>query len=134
MEICYDGALVMPRNYSLVSEKEMTYVEGGGALQKAAYYGVEFAVNCAVMAFLGGGAISCVRQVISSIGTGGIKKAISSALVKWVARRTANLIAGSIAGAICGFLSFSVGGAAAEWLDRHDGCNDKQIYFSKVRF
>ena len=29
MEICYDGALVMPKNYAVVDEEEMTYVEGG---------------------------------------------------------------------------------------------------------
>ncbi|MDO5150535.1 MAG: hypothetical protein Q4D76_14285 [Oscillospiraceae bacterium] len=29
MEICYDGALVMPKNYAVVNEEEMTYVEGG---------------------------------------------------------------------------------------------------------
>lgn len=30
MEMCYDGALVMPSSYALMSEDEMTYVEGGG--------------------------------------------------------------------------------------------------------
>lgn len=30
MEMCYDGALVMPNNYAVVDEEEMTYVEGGG--------------------------------------------------------------------------------------------------------
>ncbi len=29
MEICYDGALVMPKNYAVVDEEEMTYVDGG---------------------------------------------------------------------------------------------------------
>ncbi len=29
MEMCYDGALVMPSNYAVMSEDEMTYVEGG---------------------------------------------------------------------------------------------------------
>ena len=29
MEMCYDGALVMPSNYVVMSEDEMTYVEGG---------------------------------------------------------------------------------------------------------
>ena len=29
MEICYDGALVMPKNYAVVNEEEMTYIEGG---------------------------------------------------------------------------------------------------------
>lgn len=29
MEMCYDGALVMPKNYALMNEDEMTYTEGG---------------------------------------------------------------------------------------------------------
>ena len=30
MEMTYDGALVMPKNFAAVAEDEMTYVEGGG--------------------------------------------------------------------------------------------------------
>ena len=29
MEMCYDGALVMPSSYAVMDEEEMTYVEGG---------------------------------------------------------------------------------------------------------
>ena len=29
MEMCYDGALVMPNNFTVVSEEEMTYIDGG---------------------------------------------------------------------------------------------------------
>ena len=29
MEMCYDGALVMPSNFVAVSEEEMTYIDGG---------------------------------------------------------------------------------------------------------
>ncbi len=29
MDMCYDGALVMPSNYAVMDEEEMTYVEGG---------------------------------------------------------------------------------------------------------
>lgn len=29
MEMCYDGALVMPNSYAVMDEEEMTYVEGG---------------------------------------------------------------------------------------------------------
>ncbi|MDD6069930.1 MAG: hypothetical protein PUC12_03845 [Clostridiales bacterium] len=29
MEMCYDGALIMPSSYAVMSEEEMTYVEGG---------------------------------------------------------------------------------------------------------
>lgn len=32
MELCYDGALIMPDNYAVMSEEEMTYVEGGRRL------------------------------------------------------------------------------------------------------
>lgn len=33
MEMCYDGGLVMPSNYAVMSEDEMMYTEGG-ALSK----------------------------------------------------------------------------------------------------
>ena len=29
MEMCYEGALVMPSSYAVMKEEEMTYVEGG---------------------------------------------------------------------------------------------------------
>lgn len=32
MEMCYDGALVMPSSYAVMDEEEMTYVEGGAEL------------------------------------------------------------------------------------------------------
>lgn len=34
MEMCYDGALVMPSNYAVMNEEEMTYVEGGWSGQQ----------------------------------------------------------------------------------------------------
>ena len=30
MELCYDGALVLPSSYAVMDEEEMTYTEGGG--------------------------------------------------------------------------------------------------------
>ena len=33
MEMCYDGTLVMPSSYAVMSEDEMTYVEGGGTFR-----------------------------------------------------------------------------------------------------
>ena len=36
MDVCYDGALVLPRNYVPVSEEEMDYIDGGASFwQKA---------------------------------------------------------------------------------------------------
>ena len=34
MELCYEGALVMPSSYAVMNEEEMTYVEGGFYLNK----------------------------------------------------------------------------------------------------
>lgn len=31
MEMCYDGSLIMPKNYAVVSSEEMSYVDGGTA-------------------------------------------------------------------------------------------------------
>lgn len=33
MEMCYDGALIMQKNYSVVTEDEMTYVDGGWCIE-----------------------------------------------------------------------------------------------------
>ena len=132
MEMYYDGALVMPKNYAVVDEEEMTYVEGGGTFQKVAYGTVEFGVNCAFNAALGGGTISCLRTVCRTLGRVGFERVLAKALTKWIAARVANKIAAGCSSLITGFASFSVGGAVAEWLDRKDGCNDNQIYFSKI--
>lgn len=41
MEMCYDGALVMPSSYVVMDEEEMTYLEGGK------FYGVNLsAAQC----------------------------------------------------------------------------------------
>ena len=40
MEMCYDGALVMPNNYAIVDEEEMTYVDGGASI-KPRWYGFD---------------------------------------------------------------------------------------------
>ena len=33
MEMCYDGALVMPSNYVVMDEEEMTYTQGGWCIE-----------------------------------------------------------------------------------------------------
>lgn len=50
MEMCYDGALVMPKNYVVVNEEEMEYIDGGIYISnktlwnccRAAFYSVSF--------------------------------------------------------------------------------------------
>lgn len=35
MEMCYDGALVMPGSYAVMDEEEMMYVDGGLAVKRS---------------------------------------------------------------------------------------------------
>ena len=73
MEMCYDGTLVMPKNYAVVTEEEMTYVEGGGT----AY--VKVKRNSFVIKALG---------------------ALGGMAAKWAMTAALNAIGGSIATAI----------------------------------
>lgn len=130
MDMCYDGTLVMPSSYAMMEEDEMSYVEGGGAAQSVAYYAVEMGVNMIINSVLGGA--GTIKTVIQCFGKNATKEAIKKALKKWVSVRVANALAGTLIGAVAGFLTFSVGGFVAEWCDRHDGCNDNQIFFSRI--
>lgn len=51
MEMCYDGALVMPSSYAVMDQDEMTYVDGGFYIPRKT---VDFVVH-SVMALVGGG-------------------------------------------------------------------------------
>ena len=131
MEMCYDGALVMPSNYAVMNEEEMMYVEGGGFWEKAIYHGVAFATNCAFNAILGGGTIGLVWKVIQT-KKDVIVGAIIQALSKWLNARVVNHWVGTFFGCIFDYGITSAGGALAEALDRADGKNDNQIYFSRI--
>ena len=124
--------LEMPSNYVDIEMDEMEYVDGGGWYQSGVYYGVKYGINMAVNSLLGGGSIKAVKSVLAKLGTKQLKSAIVSALKKWVGARVANSLGGTIVSGISGFLSFSIGGAVAEILDRKDGSNDNQIYFSRL--
>lgn len=34
MDMCYDGALVLPSSYAVMNEEEMSYTEGGISVSK----------------------------------------------------------------------------------------------------
>lgn len=132
MVMTYDGALVMPSSYAVMDEEEMTYVEGGGTGQKVAFYAVQLGVNAVVNAAFGGGTITAVGTIIKAWGKQKVKQVIKEALRKWVTARVANALAGGVIGTIINFATFSVGGAVATALDRKDGCQDGEIYFSRL--
>lgn len=132
MEMCYDGALVMPSSYAVMSEDEMCYVDGGGKAQQIVYSGVKVAANMAFYAVVGGGTLKAVSTILKGLGTKYFKSIVKNVLTKWISARVANVVAGSLLGFISGLGSLSVGGFAAEGLDRLDGANDNQIYFSRI--
>lgn len=57
MEMCYDGTLVMPSNYVVMDEGEMTYVDGGwsGTVLKNNLIGLYNSSKNARVALLAGG-------------------------------------------------------------------------------
>lgn len=71
MEMCYDGALVMPSNYVAMDEEEMTYVEGGGTIKlnfsrdflrdclTATLSGVT-GIVCGIIGTAVGGSVGCI--------------------------------------------------------------------------
>lgn len=53
MEMCYDGALVMPSSYAVMDEEEMMYLEGGGTVKVIASASTVRTLCRAGVAFLG---------------------------------------------------------------------------------
>lgn len=76
MEMCYEGALVMPSSYAVMNEEEMTYVEGGIRKTYSGKSGW-----AAAMALIGaGGFISSMAGGISSVV---IRAALAGGPVAW---------------------------------------------------
>lgn len=58
MEMCYEGALVMPSSYAVMNEEEMTYVEGGAvSLQMSYYYYQKYYCNLTAEGLLASGQV-----------------------------------------------------------------------------
>lgn len=80
MEITYDGTLVMPLNCTLMSEEEMSYVDGGYYVNHQ---------NCNALRFAIGATsahnAAAIASLISAYGAGGLMALASSIpFVGWV--------------------------------------------------
>ena len=69
MELCYDGALVLPSSYAVMDEEEMSYVEGG-ALSK-----VDKALTYTLA--------KCLINKVSKFG--GLATAVVAGILTWAA-------------------------------------------------
>lgn len=85
MEMCYDGALVMPSSYAVMDEEEMMYVEGGKFSWAAAK----------------GLAVTALTAVVSGIVGYGVKKSCIGAAMKAAGAWVANVIDTTIIAIMC---------------------------------
>lgn len=134
MEMCYDGALVMPGSYAVMSEDEMTYVEGGssgnGFWNKASTIGTAINIivkllplTCWMSSMTKAG--KALRTVVSLAGY--TKKAFVNMVSNWIVKAglcATKSVATQVVGAVWGLTGLSLGYMIAKGIDMIDGnCN-----------
>ena len=97
MDMCYDGALVMPSSFAMISEEEMTYVEGG---LKAPNWLVAGAINLAIASAFGS-----VGTFLTKVSKKNLSKAAKIIFAKKLKKKLiAKGVVSGLAGAICGYI------------------------------
>lgn len=108
MEMCYDGALVMPSSYAVMDEEEMTYLDGGiyftnRQVQSGVY---AFMSACVVNPMIVSRALTKFANVVSKV---------AARVLSWIGRVFGGVVGGvigHIVGAWTGWsIAFSVGKA-----------------------
>lgn len=80
MEMCYDGALVMPKSYALMNEDEMTYVDGGYYLDNATCQGILFAIGATAAS-----SPAAVAALMTSVSSGTLAATLSGIpVIGWI--------------------------------------------------
>ena len=122
MEMTYDGALVMPKNFAIVDEEEMTYVDGGAGIPNWVVAG---AINLGISIILGG-ISGGLKSVASAANKAALGKHFSQAAIKELTRigmaYTAAAAVTGIFSAIMTFIGaiFDPGSYIANQLDARD--------------
>lgn len=80
MEMCYDGALVMPSSYAVMNEEEMMYVEGGG-IQSI----VEQVIAGCIVTAIGAVAKKAVGYITKAKVLSALRACATAARVVWTA-------------------------------------------------
>ncbi len=127
MDMCYDGALVLPSSYAVMDEEEMSYVEGGwiGAPNWLVGGVINLAIDCIVV----GGCRAAAKYFTGQVKKYGAKTAglcFSKTLKK---KLTAKGIASRVAAGICNIAAAGItvlswaldpGGSLAAYIDKRD--------------
>lgn len=120
MEMCYDGALVMPCNYTVMDEEEMSYTDGGAYLNIMTT-GVCGAILNTAIGIAVGGVAGGVAGIIKKKGEKEAAKFFARTVASKLKAFGLKKLAGSV-GTIASFiLNYSdMGGAVASWVDSND--------------
>lgn len=95
MEMCYDGALVMPSSYAVMDSDEMTYVEGGGVYISNSK--LQYFMHCFVAAY------SVAPRVVAACFTATCR-AISRVVSKFT-----SWVGGTFGGVAGSFVGWAIG-------------------------
>ena len=127
MEMCYDGALVMPSNYAVMDEEEMMYTEGGISIPNWLVAG---AINLFIDAVVVGGARAAAKYFSGQVKKYGAKTAGYFASEPLRKKLIAKGISAGVASSICTIAAAGItvltwaldpGGELAKYIDNHDG-------------
>ena len=127
MEMCYDGALVMPSSYAMMEEEEMSYVEGGWI--GAPNWLVAGLTNLIIDAVVVGGCRAAAKYFVGQVKKYGAKRAGLCFSRKLKNKLVAKGIASGIAAGICGIAAAGItiltwatdpGGSLASFIDKKD--------------
>lgn len=125
MEMCYNGALVMPENYAIIADEEMTYIDGGIAVPNWLVGGAINLAISALFASLGGvlakGAANNIAAAIRAAGRGAVEAKIRTYVQRAAGFTIASWVCGWIPSAMTLFGAIvDPGGSIAGWLDSKD--------------
>lgn len=121
MEMCCDGALVMPRSYAVMSEEEMTYVEGGNGWYNSRGF-IAAAIDIGIAVVTAGQAIAGIYAIKAFLKSNSRKivKNVSKTLLKYFGSVSASVVSCAIDVALIA-AGTSIGGLIAYGLDYADG-------------
>lgn len=135
MEMCYDGALVMPSSFAVMDEEEMTYVEGGKKKYRLSVTPFVMAIDISI-ALLGGYNISA----IGNLSCYAVKKLIKKNWKK-IGNRALEAVATGVTGALSSLIgsvsltmsvitsATSIGGLVGLFMDATDKKLDGKFTF-----
>lgn len=135
MEMCYDGALIMPSKFVSMNEEEMTYVDGGVGF----YLNSNRSATIATYVYLAGFGISAGTAIAALSG----KLAAGVAKLVGLFAKVAGMISGPVGGILAGIvgivtatnlISFFVGAVTADRKNTGVNMNWYGAYFGNFRY